>query len=533
MPSGRRSKKSRKEEAASQVKPLINPENVGDAFAGVSISQDKAAEQAVLGACLMDREAVRRAVGMLTETDFYPPQHRLIWRAIEELHRLDKPCDLITVSSQLRLMPSQNGAADGLEAAGSISYLVALSDASPTPSAVRHYGEAVRKQTIRRDWGACCLSFLTQPDDEHVAALMESLEKGSAGGIDLVTAQELLVEDVKVEWLIRDMIPLGSVTVLAGDSGAGKSSVALSLAHAYVHGYDWLGKFRLPKGGGVLYVDCEAGRPLMKERLQDLDIGTGLQTLLGEVEVSDWEEPQEQPDQPALYFCFDPPDLQIGNRIFALEPIIRQHRIRLLVLDSLEELSGRFDLNRNDDMLQGLRPLERLARRTGCCIILIHHMRKRQALADNSASARVLGAQAIRAATGASLGLTTRGTDEIRVLETIKVRAAKWPERPFVVKMDSNSDGNGTLFLHGGPPPDRAATVRAEARQTILELLADRQQHSKSEIVGHVRENMGVDGPSSRSIERLLGVMDGEGEIVRSGDTNRVRYEIPTMIPGG
>ena len=68
-------------------------------------------EQAVLGAMMLERNAVTDAIDILQKESFYDPKHQYIYGVIKELFGRSKPIDLLTVTEQLK----KNGE---LEAAG-------------------------------------------------------------------------------------------------------------------------------------------------------------------------------------------------------------------------------------------------------------------------------------------------------------------------------------------------------------------------------------------------------------------------------
>ena len=76
--------------------------------------------------------------------------------------------------------------------------------------------------------------------------------------------------DVKVDWLIDGLVPFGAITLLTGESGVGKSTLALLMAGATVHGTSFLGRkaARTP----ALYVDGENPVSTVRERLERLQI---------------------------------------------------------------------------------------------------------------------------------------------------------------------------------------------------------------------------------------------------------------------
>ncbi|TLY52132.1 MAG: replicative DNA helicase, partial [Gammaproteobacteria bacterium] len=58
------------------------------------------AEQAVLGGLMIDPVAWDNVADVITQADFYRPDHQLIFAAIGALAGEGKPCDVVTVSQQ-------------------------------------------------------------------------------------------------------------------------------------------------------------------------------------------------------------------------------------------------------------------------------------------------------------------------------------------------------------------------------------------------------------------------------------------------
>lgn len=126
--------------------------------------QSLEAEQATLGAMLMEREAIARVVDLLDPDDFYSPQHQLLYRAIVDLFNEGEPVDLVTLQARLQ----DRG---HLEQVGGTSYLVELQDAAPTAAAVNHYAKIVREKATLRS--------LIRAADE-IRSLAQSAEIGRA-----------------------------------------------------------------------------------------------------------------------------------------------------------------------------------------------------------------------------------------------------------------------------------------------------------------------------------------------------------------
>ena len=87
--------------------------------------QNIEAEQAVLGAMLIKKEAVIEATEILHPEDFYRDAHRVVFEAIQEVFQHDSAVDMITVTEQLKKT-------DKLDKAGGVAGVTALANAVPT-----------------------------------------------------------------------------------------------------------------------------------------------------------------------------------------------------------------------------------------------------------------------------------------------------------------------------------------------------------------------------------------------------------------
>ena len=101
------------------------------------------AESSVLGGLLLDNGAWDRVGDLLTETDFYRFEHRMVFGAIGALVNASKPADVITVFEYLQ----SQGKADDI---GGLSYLNALAQYVPSAGNIRRYAEIVRERAILR-----------------------------------------------------------------------------------------------------------------------------------------------------------------------------------------------------------------------------------------------------------------------------------------------------------------------------------------------------------------------------------------------
>ena len=91
--------------------------------------QNIEAEQAVLGAMLLAREAIAKVMEKLRSEDFYREAHKVIFNAMLELYNRNEAVDLVTVTEGLK----KNGK---LEDVGGIAYVTALANSVPTAANV-------------------------------------------------------------------------------------------------------------------------------------------------------------------------------------------------------------------------------------------------------------------------------------------------------------------------------------------------------------------------------------------------------------
>ena len=105
--------------------------------------QDVAAEQSVLGAMLLSKDAIADVVEIIRQADFYRPAHQAIFGAVTDLFTKGEPADAITVAASL----IESG---DLTRIGGHSYLHTLVASVPTAANAGYYAEIVRDTAVRR-----------------------------------------------------------------------------------------------------------------------------------------------------------------------------------------------------------------------------------------------------------------------------------------------------------------------------------------------------------------------------------------------
>ena len=113
-------------------------------FTGVRIPPHSLeSEESVLGAVLIDNEAINSAVERVQADDFYRAAHRAIFQAMLSLSDAREPVDVITLSQKLRSLGK-------LDEAGGIEYLSRLASAVPSAANIGYYAKVVKEMSLRR-----------------------------------------------------------------------------------------------------------------------------------------------------------------------------------------------------------------------------------------------------------------------------------------------------------------------------------------------------------------------------------------------
>lgn len=101
-------------------------------------------EQAVLGAMMLEKNAVTDTIDILKPSSFYDPKHQYIYGAIRQLFGSSSPIDLLTVINQLK----SNGE---LEAAGGAAYISQLTSRVASTAHVEYHARVISEKYIKRE----------------------------------------------------------------------------------------------------------------------------------------------------------------------------------------------------------------------------------------------------------------------------------------------------------------------------------------------------------------------------------------------
>ncbi|MGB3317286.1 MAG: AAA family ATPase [Albidovulum sp.] len=169
------------------------------------------------------------------------------------------------------------------------------------------------------------------------------------------------------QWLVHELVPSGTVTLLGGDGGTGKSLVALQLASAVATGRAWLS--RGVKDGAALYISAEDDQDELHRRVADVAQAEGvalaelhgltLRSLAGEDALLAMLDGRSGALSATALFK------EVDERVQVEKPA-------LVVLDTLADL---FPGNENDraQARQFVGLLRGLAIRHQCAVVLLAH----------------------------------------------------------------------------------------------------------------------------------------------------------------
>ena len=163
----------------------------------------------------------------------------------------------------------------------------------------------------------------------------------------------------KVEWAIKDMIPMRKKTVAVGDFEAGKSYLYLGAALSLASGKPYYLGFEIPKARKVLYIDLENGQDETLRRIQKLTEGHSF----------DQEVCAEN-----FRLVTKPGDFSEVFPLIEAQVIMQEPDV--VIIDNLYQLSGANNISDAEKIKPLLGQIEGLRVASDSAIVLIHHFLK-------------------------------------------------------------------------------------------------------------------------------------------------------------
>jgi replicative DNA helicase len=208
-------------------------------------------EQIVLGAMMLEKNAVSKTIDILKPSSFYDPKHQFIYSAIRELFANTSPIDLITVTTLLKKRGE-------LEASGGAAYISQLTNRVASAAHIEYHARVISEKHIKRELIRMSSEVIRDSYDETkdvfdvlgsaegelfqiaennmgkqvqkmqsvVREAIEEIEKAAqnSDGISGVPTGFFDLDKLTSGWQRSDMI------VLAARPGMGKTAFVLSMA---------------------------------------------------------------------------------------------------------------------------------------------------------------------------------------------------------------------------------------------------------------------------------------------------------------
>lgn len=348
------------------------------------------AEQSLLGALLIDNEALARVRGLVEARSFWHMGHRLIFAAIERQVQAGKPADVVTVFEALREA--------GHEAeSGGLQHLNALAQCVPSAANIRRYAEIVADKALRRTILAAADGL---PGAVHTAATADdALDRAQTllGGVKRLKAGrdprrvgELVAERIdhwqavaagdtepgiptgldSLDEILDGGLKPGRVVVLAARPSVGKTSLATQvLLHVGAQGRPALMLSQEMTAGELM--DRTAAH-LGRIRLDRLSAGR--------LEQDDWAQVTELADRAGALpvFIDDQPALTLLDiRAKARQVQRSAGGLALVVVDYLQlcSSSGRAE-KRHHQIEEISRGMKTLSKELGVCVLLLSQLNR-------------------------------------------------------------------------------------------------------------------------------------------------------------
>jgi len=308
-----------------------------------------------------------------------------------------------------------------------------------------------------------------------------------------ITSDQLILQAPQhIAWLVSKRLLEGGVNLLVGEVAAGKTYLALDLALGVAgRGVAW-GGLDVPHGN-VLYYCLDSPSMTMAHRLKGLCEKYAMQAPRG------------------LIFDFERHDLADDAEIAALEGLIVEKQVRLVIFDVLARYLG--GLNENTALSIGplMSRMRAICSSTGVSILFVHHFNKlRSARAGDGE--RIRGSSEILASMDAALGVTLNG--EVRELRSIKNRMGVEAEALGfrIIRQDGEEDAGWLDFDVQVEQKFKMPTLvemGLENVHTMLKVLAG-HFYTRGAIEEMLAEEFGL--PAKRTLDDVfarLGQMEG------------------------
>jgi replicative DNA helicase len=349
-------------------------------------------EEAVLGALMLDRDALPMVMDTLRPESFYLEAHQHIYRAIIRLFERSNPVDLLTVTEELR----KGGDLDKI---GGPYYLVELSNRVASAANIEYHARIIAQKHIQRELISVSTKTIRNAyeDTSDVFDLLDEAEKGlfaitqnnlsrsyeSMGTLSARVLKQIEALSQKSDGLtgvpsgFTDLDRLTSgwqpsdLIILAARPGMGKTSMVLATALNAARDF----------GKGVALFSLEMASTQLVQRLISMESEISANKFRnGKLEDYEWEVLAKTVERlnSVPIFIDDTPGINIFELRAKCRRLKQQHDIQMVIIDYLQLMTGGGESNKNGNREQEIgsisRALKSLAKELNVPVIALSQL---------------------------------------------------------------------------------------------------------------------------------------------------------------
>ncbi|WP_206109979.1 replicative DNA helicase [Paenibacillus albicereus] len=352
--------------------------------------QNLEAEQAVLGAVLLQAEALITAMEKIRPEDFYLSSHQLVFEAMIELGENNQPIDLVTLTAYLSDRSQ-------LEEVGGVSYLAKLASVVPTAANVEHYAQIVEEKSMLRRLIRTATTIVSDgygaADDiglmlsEAEQRIMEIANRRSSSGF--VSIRDVLMEVFeRVEFLYTNKggstgIPSGFVDldkmtsgfqrsdliIVAARPSVGKTAFALNIAQNV--------GVRARETVAIFSLEMSAAQLVQRMVCAESNVDAG-RMRTGFLEGDDWEKLTMAIGalSEAEIYIDDTPGITVSDIRAKCRRLKKERNLGMILIDYLQLIQGRGKAgeNRQQEVSEISRTLKQIARELEVPVIALSQL---------------------------------------------------------------------------------------------------------------------------------------------------------------
>ena len=347
------------------------------------------AEQSVIGAMVMDAEAINAAAEILTGEDFYKKQYGIVFEAMVELHTSGKPVDIVTLQSKLK---EKNVPAE----ISSLEFMREIISWVPTSANVKSYANIVAKNATLRKLirvteeienscyaGKEPLEVILEETEKKVFNIVQKRNTGEIVPIRqvVVNAMEKIESAAKSKGTVTG-IPTGfldldrrtaglqpsDLILIAARPSMGKTAFVLNIAQYVAFRQDM----------AVAIFSLEMSKEQLVNRMFSLESKVDAQSLrTGQLSEADWEKLIESAGAIAQSHLIidDTPSISVAEMRSKCRKFKMDHDLKLIIIDYLQLMSGSGRTkSREQEISEISRSLKALARELSVPVIALSQL---------------------------------------------------------------------------------------------------------------------------------------------------------------